>query len=337
MTGEAIASDNCSDVTPTFIDNVNIDNCGNGTVTRIWSVSDDSGNSASCVQFITVQNSAPFFICDTKDRTTPFLGCGFGHSNDDGVEWPADIELSTCGAGLSPADLDASHPLDARPQIFEGVCDQIAVTYEDTYLPIQEPACIKILRKWIVVDWCEAVNNPDPTQPGPGVYHYVQVIKVVNSTPPQVFPGGDSFVGNFEENCGAAFAELFVNATDDCTPEGDLEYSYIIETAAGNLVSSGSGSNASGAFANGEYKITWTVTDGCGNAFSAIHTLTVEDAKKPTPVCINGLSTVIMPSAGAVTIWATDFESGSSFDNCTPYSALQFSFSPDVNLSLRHI
>ena len=37
-----------------------------------------------------------------------------------------------------------------------------------------------------------------------------------------------------------------------------------------------------------------------------------------------------MPSSGAVTIWASDFESGSSYDNCTEYDNLQFSFSQDV-------
>ncbi|MFK7770642.1 MAG: cohesin domain-containing protein, partial [Saprospiraceae bacterium] len=60
------------------------------------------------------------------------------------------------------------------------------------------------------------------------------------------------------------------------------------------------------------------------------HDFTVVDAKKPTPVCIFGIATTVMPSAGAVTIWASDFESGSSYDNCTAYDDLEFSFSQDV-------
>ena len=75
--------------------------------------------------------------------------------------------------------------------------------------------------------------------------------------------------------------------------------------------------------------VTWYVSDGCGNTTVCTHDFEVFDAKKPTPVCLS-LSTVIMPSSGEVTIWATDFESGSSFDNCTPFSGLQFSFSSDV-------
>ena len=344
LTGEAVASDNCSDVTPTHIDNVNIDNCGEGSVIRIWSVTDDSGNSASCVQIITVVNSDPFIIVDTECRTydiNPFIpGVQLSqveppvgpHSAKDDVEWPCDITLTTCGNGLQPSDLEANYPLDARPQVTEGYCDLIAVTYDDLQLPIQGDACLIILRTWIIIDWC----NYDEANPyAGGRWEYVQVIKVINSEAPQVFPGGDSYVGNFEENCGNAYVELFVNATDDCTPTADLDFSYVITTAGGAFVDQGTNTNASGAFANGEYVITWTVGDGCANYHSAPFTFKVEDKKKPTPVCINGLSTVIMPSAGAVTIWASDFESGSSFDNCTPYSGLQFSFSSDVTETSR--
>ena len=332
LTGEAVATDNCSDVTPTYVDSGVPNSCGEGTITRIWSVSDAAGNSASCLQLITLVNSDPFIIVDTECRTylpinhdtNPIHG---PHSSKDDVEWPCDITLNTCGNGLQPSDLEANYPLDARPQVTEGYCDLIAVTYDDLQLPIQGDACLKILRTWIIIDWC----NYDEQNPNAGGrWEYVQVIKVLNSTAPQVFPGGDSFVENFDADCGNAYVELFVNATDDCTPTEDLEYSYVIETAAGAFVSQGTNTNASGAFANGEYVITWTVADGCSNYETASFPFKVEDRKKPTPVCINGLSTDLMPNAGMVTIWASDFEAGSSFDNCTPYSALKFSFSSDV-------
>ena len=330
LTGSAIATDNCDDVTPIYIDNVSISDCGEGTVTRIWSVTDASGNSASCVQFIFLINSDPFNIVDTECRNYPInnLEPAVGpHSSKDDVEWPCDIELNTCGNGLTPDDLEVNYPLDARPQIFKGNCDLIAVTHEDETLPIQGDACLKILRTWIVIDWC----NYDVNYPyAGGRWEYVQVIKVLNSEAPQVFPGGDSYIENFDAECGSTYVELFVDATDDCTPTEDLEITYAIENANGTVISTGSGLNASQAFANGDYKITWTVTDGCGNYHEAEHPFKVEDKKKPTPVCLNGLATVIMPSSGAITLWATDFESGSSFDNCTPYADLKFSFSSDI-------
>ncbi|HLF64062.1 MAG TPA: T9SS type A sorting domain-containing protein, partial [Saprospiraceae bacterium] len=44
------------------------------------------------------------------------------------------------------------------------------------------------------------------------------------------------------------------------------------------------------------------------------------------PICV-GLSSVVMPSSGSVTIWAKDFDSGSSVDDCTAHEDLLFSFS----------
>ena len=332
LTGEAIATDNCDEVTPTFIDNANISSCGEGTVTRIWSVIDASGNSSSCVQFITIENSNPFNIVDTECRTFPVNNVqpAVGpHSSQDDVEWPCDISLNTCGLGLSPDDLEANYPLDARPQVADAACGSVGVTYEDQELLIQGDACLKLLRNWIIIDWCQYdENNPSAG----GRWEYVQIIEVLNSQAPTVNCGNsDSYVQNFEDNCGSTYVNLFIDANDDCTPQADLTYYFEVENGSGTVIKTGTINNASDAFNNGSYKITWTVSDGCGNQQVCEHSFEVVDAKKPTPVCLNGLATVIMPSSGMVEIWAVDFESGSSFDNCTPHSALEFSFSSDIN------
>jgi hypothetical protein len=52
----------------------------------------------------------------------------------------------------------------------------------------------------------------------------------------------------------------------------------------------------------------------------------LEDCKDPTPVCIDGLSTVLLGPDGEVTIWASDFNA-SKLDDCTPGDELLFSFS----------
>src|SRR5690606_26705456 len=73
----------------------------------------------------------------------------------------------------------------------------------------------------------------------------------------------------------------------------------------------------------------WTVQDGCGRENTHEYLIRLEDCKAPTPVCINGLSTVVMPKNGEVTIWAKDFNA-SSFDDCTPAADLLYSFSGDT-------
>ena len=77
------------------------------------------------------------------------------------------------------------------------------------------------------------------------------------------------------------------------------------------------------------HRILWTVEDGCGNRSYADYLFRLEDCKKPSPVCINGISTVIMPASGEVTIQASNFNA-SSFDDCTPGDDLLFSFSGDT-------
>ena len=300
--GEAIASDNCPGVTLTNNVIGNTVDCGNGTITIVWTATDAVGRTSSCIQRYFVSNNDPFA------------------GND--ITWPLDLELTTCGLGLEPSDLGS------YPTINEGACDNIAIGHQDQVLNFGVgDACLKILRKWYVIDWCQAGGNQDPTQPGPGVWHYTQIIKVINSNDPIVtvvdFP---SVVENYDADCGNVFAAFEISADDDCTDAADIQVSWEFSTGL-----SGSGLSASGAFANGSYSLTFTVSDGCSNTVWETHDFTVVDAKKPTPVCIFAIATTVMPSAGAVTIWASDFESGSSYDNCTEYDNLEFSFSQDVN------
>jgi hypothetical protein len=70
----------------------------------------------------------------------------------------------------------------------------------------------------------------------------------------------------------------------------------------------------------------WSAEDGCGNWSHCEYLIRLEDCKQPSPVCINGLSTVVMPIGGQVTIWAKDFNA-SSFDDCTAEEDLLYSFS----------
>jgi hypothetical protein len=80
----------------------------------------------------------------------------------------------------------------------------------------------------------------------------------------------------------------------------------------------------------GDYhRILWSVEDGCGNWSHCEYLFRLEDCKQPSPVCIQGLSTVVMPVGCEVTLWAKDFNA-SSFDDCTPSAELLFSFSGDV-------
>jgi len=309
LVGQPLASDNCPGLTIQRIDNNNLNSCGLGTVNRIWTAVDVHGRTSSCVQIITVINSYPF---DENDIIYPF-----------------DLTTSECGvSSLSPDELN--HPY-ARPTLNDDACDQVAVNYEDIYLPVAAPACFKILRKWTVIDWCQFNPNAVPDINGnvPGKWTHTQKITVIDYSPP-VFVScpNDLIFDSFNPNCGNTAIELIVEA-EDCSP--DLSYSYEIDlNDDGFIENSGLTNDASGNYPLGNHKIYFTVADGCGNLGFCSFSFQIRDTKKPTPVCINGLS-ADLDENGSLTLWANDFESGSSFDNCTQYEDLIFSFSSNVN------
>ena len=70
----------------------------------------------------------------------------------------------------------------------------------------------------------------------------------------------------------------------------------------------------------GTHKIKWIIEDGCSNETVCEYTFVVKDCKKPTVVCINGLSVNIMPTK-MIQLWDTDFLKYTE-DNCTPSNQL---------------
>ena len=319
LTGEATGSDNCS-VVITHVDQGGLDNCGEGTIFRIWTATDPGGRTASCVQRIDVINSDPFEICDTECWTVPASpSCAqnfTGHTFADDVEWPCDVELTTCGPGLSPDELELNnqvHPFDVRPRITEDGCDLVAVTYEDLYLPITAPGCVKVLRTWIVIDWCQYNQNTLA-----GYWTYEQIIKVLESAAPDILSTcEDKAFCSFDEFCQVGPAELILEAEDDCTADEDLNYYYWIHLENNPNVIHSTGSDASGNYPLGTHHIIWHVEDGCGNVSICEYDFIIEDCKKPTPNLLNGIATELMENC-QIEVWAVDWDNPSSpsFDNC---------------------
>lgn len=72
----------------------------------------------------------------------------------------------------------------------------------------------------------------------------------------------------------------------------------------------------------GTHKISWVVTDGCGNRDTCAYDFTIKDSKAPTVVCLQGL-TVEMPLSQSITLQTLDFLQ-SADDNYTPQPQLTF-------------
>jgi hypothetical protein len=120
-TGKATATDSCGTVTITHSDQWQ-PSCGNaGTLARTWTATDESGNSSSCVQIITV-----------VDMTPPAITC------------PPNVTLQ-CPADTSVEANGSSSAVDT--------CSSVAITHSDLW----QPACGNtgiLTRTWTATDDC---------------------------------------------------------------------------------------------------------------------------------------------------------------------------------------
>lgn len=301
-----IVSDNCPGVTIDSSEVNFINSCGVGTVVRTYTATDVAGRTATCQQTIFVQNFNPF---DEND-----------------ILWPSDFETFACDPLLEPEDLPSGF---AQPFVTNDVCDLVAVTHEDQLLPVNPPACFKILRTWIVIDWCQFDPNDLTPQ---GYWQHVQVLKVQDLDKPVLTCPPDITVNSTELDCGPTLVQVDSVSVEDCSNEFNVSTTVdLFSDGSTDLV--GSNLNLSGIYPMGKHTVTVTVEDFCGNQSDCSFIINVIDGKKPTPVCVNGLSVDLMPDldpngdGGIIQLSPEMFNEG-SFDNCTDPANLQIFIEP---------
>lgn len=310
--------------------------CGQGLIIREVVVT--RGNTVyRDQQRIWVVDCDPFYISDVC--TDP----------DDDIAWPRNCVQPEPLEGCGQSDTSPDNPELGRPEIVNGGddnCSMIIVDYKDEVYTIEPDACFKIIRTWIVIDWCQY----DPTtQRDDGRWEYVQIIKVLDTNDPVVMCDVGDCSPAEKDSLGICqgHIELTVDAEDECTPDNWLNYEYKIDLdndgdydvysgpakpgqAPANYYNpyaddAKDATNASGVYPIGFHRITWFVEDGCGNVGTCDTVFQVLDCKQPTPYCKTGIITVVMPSTGSITVWANDLDAG-SFDNCTEQQNLKFYF-----------
>ena len=314
LTGTATSYDNCKIDTLYFADYINITQCQTGTVTRNWITWDNNNHQSICIQKITIKD--------------------FGQFKPSDIIWPLDKTLYDCDAKYDTASIGGVKFKN------EDFCNMVSARFSDEIYNIVEGACKKILRRWEVIDWCN-FNENDPDR---STYKYTQVILIQNNTAPV-------FTTNCQNRSFCTFGpcqgeiEYIKTAIDDCTPENKLSWTYRIDLDNDGIWDIGPilSNNASGIYKNGTHRVAWVVEDGCGNETKCEELITLKDCKKPTPLCITQLTTVVMNQVGMAVICAEDFNLGQncsncntgSYDNCTPKIDLKYSFSTDLSDSCR--
>jgi subtilisin-like proprotein convertase family protein len=315
--------------------------CG-ANITRTWTAT-GCGQPGSCKQTIKVVGTTPFDPCT--------------------IVFPADVQTH-CTNDLTDG---------GKPTWDEYPCNVVTteIIREDTFKFV-DGACYKIIREWAVIDWCVfkpntgANMNVDEVTSArkfncnklvkDGYYRYTQILKVTDLIPP-VITVDNQCIGITD--CYAYNVEMKATASDTCNTNEEFWWKYIVvnmdtwETVqvSYNYIPKPQGVTVGkrsedkldkvkeaklviqDPLPTGNYRVTWTTGDGCGNATSKDQYFTVADKKAPTPVMVD-IATAVMEN-GMVELKARWFDKGgcgdgciSSWDNCTPQSGLFFTFTP---------
>ena len=215
------------------------------------------------------------------------------HVSNWSVSFPGDLD-ATC--------VDGALPDFGEPTVSGDNCEMIAISSTDTQFDVVPDACYKIIREWSAINWC--------VYPDEAAVTATQVIKVTDNEAP-IFDVEDFTVEITEGDCDTAVSLPTPDVTD-CSSD-------ITITTSSDL--------PAGEAGPGTYTANYTVSDGCGNYSYAQITITVIDAKDPTPYLTDELVTEIMSTGMTLVVDVNDFDIG-SFDNC---SDVVLSFSQDTN------
>ena len=162
--------------------------CNNGTFTRVWHLA-----NSSCNQQITVEFESDFGL--------------------DNIVWPMDL-VSGC--------LNDEEDID--PIWESGACDLIGFTYEAETATDPISGSLLLLRHYRVINWC-TFNPNDPSNPG--VWAHTQTIILSESDDtmaPEV--ACSTLAASLENGQVEVLPSEIADATDQCTPEELLAYSF---------------------------------------------------------------------------------------------------------------
>lgn len=349
--GQPTAVDNCGlEGITTSVDETQFDTvCNRGTVKRTFVATDHFGNTGKCTQSIVVTYNTDFKVRFPNDV---FIS----QCNASGIYGEPIIENKDCEmTAISYTDQiftivqDACFKIVRTWRVIDG-CNfnpnQAPTLVDNPPLSDVGPIVIADNINKGNFQYSQIIKVVDNTKPtilncpaGPVV--------VDDQTPndPNLWNTLDLWdpIHQTHDLCEGP-APLSITATDACSGSNititytiklDLNNDGIMETTmqsnepnAPVLTYAITGNNKSASldgvyeFPYGNHHIKWFVNDGCGNLETCEYDFLVRDGKKPTVVCINGLSVNIMQT-GMVPIWVSDFIQYAS-DNCTPATQLKF-------------
>jgi len=264
-----------------------IDICGDGYIDIEWYYNITGDDEVICAQRIVFANTEIF--------------------TDSNITWPEDRTVESCDEApptaqelediITPlnncSNVVASEPTDREVENVPGVCK-------------------RIIRTWTVVDWCRFPADPNAR------WVYDQIVDVINSSGPSIDVSGSNITLDPKPDSCRAHIIVEGIATDDCTAAPSLAWTHKLDLISPDgqelpLLFERPGRILERRIDAGNYVLTWSVTDDCGNTSTARQLFTVEDEDPPSAIC--GFSINELDASGSVTIMAAELNDGST-DNC---------------------
>ncbi|MFN0216199.1 MAG: T9SS type A sorting domain-containing protein [Saprospiraceae bacterium] len=317
--------ENCTPTTLTYIDTwfdlgcsgiINGHSDISAYVVRKWTAVDESGNSATCNQYLYFERRHGVDVFFPADYT---VDC-------------SDPVTSPSVTGI-PYVVDFGHQFDIWPN---GTFCELNATYQDLKLPICD-GTYKILRTWTVYDWCLPTGPLNPLT-------HVQLIKVLDDQGPELECPENMTLSINPNDCHLDLNLPDVIVTDNCSRLASIEaqwqdYNGIWQSLYGTFTNF-PGNNfwdrdtlAVLGYANnlgiGVNQIKYIIKDDCGNITVCYFDVTVADYDPPTAAC-DQTTTIALglddpldcytsadgcAFAGVTWIKASTFDDG-SYDNC---------------------
>lgn len=332
LTGKARAFSNCLDLEVEYTDRDFLNNCNVGYVERTWRIK--SRPTIICTQYIYLRS----------------VGGVFGINN---INWPSDV-TTDCAT-------DAGQ---IKPTWSSGPCDIIGLSLKSDTFYFEGNACMKILNKWTIINWC--TYDPNATNPS-GYFSHVQVVKVIDEQKPVLGSCGDRMfeiddhgdVDSDGNRCETKNLMLTMTATDqgqcasdwlkwivfvDLWGDGTTDYEYSSFLPSTDVTFNDSNGNGikdvyvSATGQGGEVKITIPEDIQGSMSNHKVNWKVVDGCGNVTSCTQNfmvvdkkkptpyclNVSSALMQN-GKVELWAVDFNIG-SFDNCTSKGNLLYTF-----------
>ena len=300
--GGVTATDNCdTDVELTFTetDNTGCTTPGNfGTITRIWTATDNFGNTSTCEQTITL----------TRPELAD-IDCPLNHDGTAGNNAMVSCENYVALPNGHPDPATYGEPTFNGIDI-NGVC-MFTTSYSD--IEILDPNCPDArtyIRTWTYFDMCIS-----------DFLQCNQIIKVVDITDPVITCPASFTTGTTGTNASCMATVTLdppTTLTDNCTASP----TYDVTSSNGTPSMSGGVWQIAG-LPLGTTTVTYTATDDCGNTSSCEFDITVEDDDPPP--CVGTTNVTVNLNGATTNVPFTSFIDQNTLDvidNCSVSTAL---------------